>query len=487
MIALSSLENKIKQMKNKILAFALVVMALLPSCEKYTDITPTGAVILNSTEDYYRLVSFPNRAYFNGNFQYLVDDQWMREADVIGQNKNINIINFTFDEQADRVSLLTASTFYERAYFYINRWNTIISGIDFTDGEQRIKDLAKAEAKILRAFDHFLLVNVYAKAYDPATAATDGGICIMDKYDLEAKPKKSTVEEVYRFIQKDIDEALPFLQENPAGPYHPNIAFGYALKAKVHLFKREIAQAKEAALKSLSYKDDIFDLVDYAQKGGPTAIAIVPPNNPEILSYMYMTGNTEMNFAYTNSISPELRNLFGNNDARFNLFFVNNSSGLADVLAGSAYYNIRANRFFYGTVGLKTTEVHLMLAECYARENNFTDAVAILNKLRAKRILSGTVNLDVPATRKATMELIVNERRKELLFGFNRFFDLKRLNNEPEYAKTLTRTYPVIRTDVPKQTYTLAPNSRLYIIPFPLNAMKLNPNLRLNTDEKLPF
>jgi hypothetical protein len=202
---------------------------------------------------------------------------------------------------------------------------------------------------------------------------------------------------------------------------------------------------------------------------------------------MYMTGNTEMNIAFTNSISPELRNLFGNNDARFNLFFVNNSSGLADVLAGSAYYNIRANRFFYGTVGLKTTEVHLMLAECYARENNFADAVAILNKLRAKRILTGTVNLDVPTTRKATMELIVNERRKELLFGFHRFFDLKRLNNEPEYAKTLTRTYPVIRTDVPKQTYTLAPNSRLYIIPFPLNAMKLNPNLRLNTDEKLPF
>ncbi|QEK51890.1 RagB/SusD family nutrient uptake outer membrane protein [Pedobacter aquae] len=474
-------------MKNKILAFALVVMALLPSCEKYTDITPTGAVILNSTQDYYRLVSFPNRAYVTLNFQYLVDDQWMKESNVIGLNKNINIINFTFDEQTDRVSLLSSSNLYDRAYFYINRWNTIISGIEFTDGEQRIKDLAKAEAKILRAFDHFILVNVYAKAYDPATAATDGGICIMDKYDLEAKPKKSTVEEVYRFIQKDIDEALPFLQENPAGPYHPNVAFGYALKAKVHLFKREIAQAKEAALKSLSYKDEIFDLVDYSRRGGPTSVPVIAPNNPEILSYMYMTGYNEMNFGFNYVISPELRNLFGNNDARFNLFFVNNTASFVDLGTGAAYYNIRFNQFFYGTVGLKTTEVHLMLAECYARENNFTDAIAILNKLRAKRILSGTVNLDVPATRQATMELIVNERRKELLFGFHRFFDLKRLNNEPDYAKTLTRTYPLVSTAVPRQTYTLAPNSRLYIIPFPLNAMKLNPNLRLNTDEKLPF
>ena len=74
---------------------------------------------------------------------------------------------------------------------------------------------------------------------------------------------------------------------------------------------------------------------------------------------------------------------------------------------------------------MKTTEVYLMLAECYAREDKFTEAVDVLNKLRAKRILSGTVNLAVPTTRKETMALVINERRKELLLGFNRFFDLK--------------------------------------------------------------
>jgi hypothetical protein len=36
---------------------------------------------------------------------------------------------------------------------------------------------------------------------------------------------------------------------------------------------------------------------------------------------------------------------------------------------------------------------------------------------------------------------------------------------------------------VPQHTYTLRPDSRLYIIPFPHSARDKNPNLTLNTDE----
>ncbi|HEU0126155.1 MAG TPA: RagB/SusD family nutrient uptake outer membrane protein, partial [Flavobacterium sp.] len=369
----------------------------------------------------------------------------------------------------------------------INRWNTIISLVDNSKGDENTKRLAKAEAKIYRAYDHFLLVNTYAKGYDPSTAATDGGICIMDKFDLEAQPSKSTVAQVYDFIQKDIDEALPYILEKPADVYHPSLAFAYAFKAKVHLFKREIAKAQEAAEKSLSYNNQIFDLVAYNAQGGPTAVAVPAANNVEVLSYMYMTGYNEMNFAQSYIISPELRTLFGTNDGRFNLFFNSTSTTNLDQGSGTAYWATQYTRFFYPTVGMKTTEVYLMQAECLARQDKLNEAVAVLNTLRAKRILSGTVNLTVPATRKETMNLVINERRKELLLGFNRFFDLKRLNTETEYAKTVTRVFPIVNKTVPQKTYTLQPNSRLYIIPFPLSALQKNPKLTLNTDEKLPF
>lgn len=462
-------------------------MLTVTSCEDYTDVTPKGALVVETAAQYYDLVSLPNRGYPINNFQYLVDDQWMKEGDVIGKTPNINIINFTFDETTDRVSLLTSSSFYSQAYAYINRWNTIITLVDDSKGDAATKQLAKAEAKINRAYDHFLLVNTYAKGYDPQTATTDGGICIMDKFDLESQPSKSTVAEVYAFIQKDIDEALPYLQEKPVDVYHPSLAFAYAFKAKVHLFKREIASAREAAEKSLSYNNKIFDLVAYNAQGGPAAISVPAANNVEVLSYQYMTGYNEMNFAYQYLISPELRTLFGTNDARFNLFFNTTSTTNLDQGSNAAYWSMAYTKFFYSTVGMKTTEVYLMLAECYAREDKFTEAVDVLNTLRAKRILSGTVNLAVPTTRKETMELVINERRKELLLGFNRFFDLKRLNTEADYAKTVTRLFPLVNKTVAQKTYILQPNSRLYIIPFPLSVLTKNPKLTLNTDEKVPF
>ncbi|KFF02665.1 RagB/SusD family nutrient uptake outer membrane protein [Flavobacterium reichenbachii] len=474
-------------MKQIYITMLSLMMLTVTSCEEYTDVTPKGALVIETADQFHELVSLPGRGYPINNFQYLVDDQWMREANVIGRTPNIDILNFTFDESVDRVSLMTTSSFYNQAYTYINRWNTIISLVDNSKGDESKKQLAKAEAKIFRAYDHFLLVNTYAKGYNPQTAATDGGICIMDKFDLEAQPSKSTVAQVYDFIQKDIDEALPYLQEKPLDVYHPSLAFAYAFKAKVHLFKREIANAQAAAEKSLSYNNQIFDMVAYNTQGGPTAVAVPAANNIEVLSYMYMTGYNEMNFGQLYVISPELRTLFGTNDARFNLFFNSTSTTNLDQGSNTAYWGTQYTRFFYPTVGMKTTEVFLMLAECYARDNKFSEAVDVLNKLRAKRILSGTVNLAVPATRKETMELVVNERRKELLLGFNRLFDLKRLNTEAEYAKTITRVFPLVNKTVPQKTYTLQPDSRLYIIPFPLSALTKNPKLTLNTNEKVPF
>jgi len=466
---------------------AILLAVLVSGCEKYTDVVPTGSIVVETAEDYYKLVSLPNRAYPINNFQYLVDDQWIRESYVIGQRKSIDIINFTFDDSDARTNLLSGSSFYNQTYSYINRWNTVISLVDGSKGEDNIKQLAKAEAKIYRAFDHFMLVNVYAKAYDPATAATDGGICIMDKYDLEAKPIKSTVAQVYDFIQKDIEDALPYLQKVTVDPYHPSLAFAYGLKAKIHLFKHEFSLAKEAAQKSLSYNNTIYDLVAYSKLGGPSTLPVLAGENQEVLSFMYMTGYTEMSFAYTCILSPELVKLFGANDARFNLFMNTTSTSLLDPGAGTAYFSVNYTKFFYPTVGMKTTEVYLMLAECYAREGSLSEAMGIINQLRAKRILSGITTLPVPGTIKGTMNIIIEERRKELLLGFHRFFDLKRLNNEPDYAKTVTHTFPIVNKTVPQVTYSLSPNSRLYIIPFPSGAMKLNPNLRLNTNETLPF
>ena len=83
-------------------------------------------------------------------------------------------------------------------------------------------------------------------------------------------------------------------------------------------------------------------------------------------------------------------------------------------------------------VGIRTAEVYLILAEAHARLGEITEATNILNQLRVERIRGEEATIEEPATKEEMVKIIIDERRKELLFGFNRFWDLKRFNTEPE-------------------------------------------------------
>jgi hypothetical protein len=190
-------------------------------------------------------------------------------------------------------------------------------------------------------------------------------------------------------------------------------------------------------------------------------------------------------------ISPELKSLFEAGDLRYSLFLRDTGTSITswyDSGSGAAIWTpaiTNLDRFTYMSVGLRTAEVYLIMAEALARQNHLAEAANYVSKLRDKRIKGGNGHVDAPATQVEMVKMIIDERRKELLFGFNRFFDLKRLNIEPEYQKTITRVFPVLNISEahPQQTYTLKPDSRLYVIPFPHSARDKNPNLTLNTDE----
>lgn len=485
-----------KKMKH-IFLLLLVACGLATStvgCDSYIDITPKGAVTVDSVRQYYELIVSPMRAYWPSSFILLSDDQWVKESEVLGQEStSINGITFTFNEDADR-SIISDNNLYENMYSFILRSNLIIDNVDDAEGSQELKTLAKAEARTFRAFDHFLAVNTFAKAYNPETAAQDGGICIMDHYDLESTPQKSTVAQVYDFLIRELEESVPLLQEKPENIYHPNRAFGYALLAKVYLFHRDWAKAQEAAAKSLEINSKLADYNLISDAGGTARYKnFAKDGNPEVLSYHWMAGWTgEQNCLYRYGlISPELKNLFEAGDLRYSLFLRDTGTSITgwfDSGSGAAIWTPAItcmDRFTYMSVGLRTSEVYLIMAEALARQNRLAEAADYVSRLRANRIKGGNGHIDAPATQVEMVKIIINERRKELLFGFNRFFDLKRLNIEPEYQKTITRVFPVINISEshPQQTYTLRPDSKLYIIPFPRTATDRNPNLTQNTDE----
>ena len=104
------------------------------------------------------------------------------------------------------------------------------------------------EAHVLRAYLHFVLVNVFAEAYkDEAQSANDWGIPYVQEVEetvsvdySDTKYRKS-VAEVYRLIEEDILEGINLIDDSkylvPA--YHFNRNAANAFAARFYLFKRD--------------------------------------------------------------------------------------------------------------------------------------------------------------------------------------------------------------------------------------------------------
>ena len=146
-----------KKIKNALctLHYALFISVALTSCDSYIDITPKGAVTVDSVAQYYELIVSPMRSYYPSSFILLSDDQWSKESEILGyESTSADGINFTFNEKADR-TILPDNNLYENMYSFILRSNLIIDNIDKAKGAEDVKVLAKAEARTFRAFDHF--------------------------------------------------------------------------------------------------------------------------------------------------------------------------------------------------------------------------------------------------------------------------------------------------------------------------------------------
>ena len=99
--------------------------------------------------------------------------------------------------------------------------------------------------------------------------------------------------------------------------------------------------------------------------------------------------------------------------------------------------------------------------------------MAELEKIRIRRI-DPSVYVALSATTEAqAMGFLMRTARIEFIFTIRNFINIKRWNREGKYPLTITRT-------VGSTTYTLQPNSKLYVYPFPQSATQFNTTLTQN-------
>jgi len=97
----------------------------------------------------------------------------------------------------------------------------------------------------------------------------------------------------------------------------------------------------------------------------------------------------------------------------------------------------------------------------------------VLNALRRKRITASSYTPLTAATEAQAIAYIQKVSKIEYLFTNKNFINIKRWNTEDAYKQTITRT-------VNGQTFSLPPDSPLWIFPFPQSGTAYNPNLTQN-------
>jgi len=496
--------------------FAIAILPLLFfGCSKFTDITPKGASVLDRVEDLEMLLNHQGTfAFGQGIFpgSVLIND-FLASGDLIrviidheAGFQTAESILFLWDETADRNRVLNLGTTKFDAFYRVigTVANPILRNIATATGSRERANQIKAEALVLRAYMHYLAVNIYARAYNPATAATDGGVPYMlegDYHDLTANPPKRTVREVYNFILADLDAALALnaLPLNPI-PMRVGKAFAHAVRAKALMATRQFDSAYVAATRSLEVNDFLLDhRVGRFRR---------PEFNREDLFFIRWGGTPSLRF------TPEFLASFAPNDAFFrqgdlatNLPHPLNLSIRADVasgVVGAVGWMHLPGQFPGGvgspmeshtpnTIGLSTVDMFLIQAEVQIRRGNTAQAMAILEMLRERRTMEGQHD-PLPSNPIQALQLV---SRHEGMASHRNFINIKRWNTEPEWAQTLTRTIELAISgftpaDIMAQTppmpiqptrtinLTLRPDSPLWIFPFPQSASNFNPNLTNN-------
>ncbi|MCI6642711.1 MAG: RagB/SusD family nutrient uptake outer membrane protein, partial [Bacteroidales bacterium] len=129
-------------------------------------------------------------------------------------------------------------------------------------------------------------------------------------------------------------------------------------------------------------------------------------------------------------------------------------------------------QWFRANLAMSTPEMYLIAAECEARIGSKDNAIALLNKLRNKRIENNEAL--TASTADEVLNVVLAERRREFpLLGLTRLIDLKRLNQEARFAKTVTHTVNGV-------AYTLSPNDSKYVLPIPAKVLRFNPGMPQN-------
>lgn len=470
-------------MTMKTYIYLFIILLCTTACSDFLDETPKGNLIPKTVDDFAMMLdsySSDQIAYGNPLTEMMNDDVKIPDAK-ISRYYNWGIRSFCWEDYVYTESENDAT--YNALYHVIYVCNYILDNIENAEEKGEFsREYVEGAARFHRANAYFNLVNLYSKHYDAKTATTDLGVALLLKADVNAQPNRASVHDVYEAINKDLTKAEKLLDNTPVEyTFRASKAAVYAMMARVHLYREEYEECREACRKARAIAIELIDYNNLSKDkenpdggiSGSEGTASIPSQDwrkPEIICYKWV--GTEPNRYTDYNLSDELIRLFDEEtDLRWKLF-VTTCNYEGDGTPGTDEPRISA--FMYNAnKGYNIGEVYITEAEACVRTNDIDGALWALNALSVKRYETDTYKEISERNADKLLRIILDERRREQMFKGTRWFDLKRLNKDPRFAKTIIHVYQ-------GETYTLEPNDNHYVIAIPPKAIAANNRLEQN-------
>ncbi|NDV15759.1 RagB/SusD family nutrient uptake outer membrane protein [Muricauda sp. TY007] len=317
---------------------------------------------------------------------------------------------------------------WNSAYNLIYMTNSMLEGVlvskNISDG---VRDQLEGEARFIRAFTYFNLVNLYGEV--PLILSTD--------YRINAQMGRTSIEEVYDQILTDLHEAIALLEEiyKDGERTIVNRFVAEALLARIYLYRQQWALAEVHSTNVINQSAHYDLLEDLDQvflmnskeaiwQISPTGLGSSSTNTKE--GALFVSNNPKFAIAEDLALSIEP------GDKR-----TENWIGLD--AERNAYYPYKykdgrsTNNITEYSMVFRLAEQYLIRAEARTRQGNILGGISDVDKIKGRAdvdLLSET-NPDIDQV--GLIEEILDERKKELFTEWgHRWFDLKRTGKSSE-------------------------------------------------------
>ena len=250
--------------KNLILSIVSIVAALaLTSCNDFLDITPTGKVIAKTGEEYRALLTYEYKYFAKDRYmttlrtdELLMDPKRTSSTDL---DAYLDLWRWKDENPSPTTSYFSWRNYYHAIYIanYLIEHQKEITDATTDEVEQMV-----GEAYMMRAYCHFLLVNLYADDYNHCQPATTRGVPMQLEADVNAIPGSSSVEAVYQQVLADVTEAEKHLNvinweegENYRFTFFPIDAYDAALAQMEAMTQEElVAEILDERARELAFE-----------------------------------------------------------------------------------------------------------------------------------------------------------------------------------------------------------------------------------------